>query len=134
MPTLSDRQRSVMRSTYNAAMMDECTLSTRSNTRDASGQPMPTWTTLETGVKCGFETSPFKFRAREIVAGGEGTSEILVRARLPIKYYDQIDQEDRFILTTRSGDELTTSETYEIQGFLERGPAGLVANLKRVEP
>ena len=131
---LSSPQIAQMRTAYNAAMADRCTLQVRTNSASTSGQPVASWSNLAMGVPCGFETSPFKFRAREIVAGGEGTSEILVRARLPIEYYDSIDQEDRFILTTRAGDVLTTPETYEIQGFLERGPAGLIANLKRVEP
>ena len=68
------------------------------------------------------------------MAGGEGTSEILVRARIPMSYYDSIDQEDRLILTYRHGTTYATPETYEIQGFVERGVAGLVVNLKRVEP
>jgi hypothetical protein len=114
-------------------MLDRCTISTRDNTLDDAGQPIAGWTSLATDVPCGFEFSPFKFRSREIVAGGEGTSEILVRARLPMSYYDSVDQEDRLILTARFGDTYTTPETYEIQGFLERGPAGLIANLKRVE-
>ena len=132
--SLMDAQITQMRATYGTHMHDRCTLSVRTDTQDATGQPMPTWTAFATDVPCGFETSPFKFRAREIVAGGEGTSEILVRARIPISYYDNIDQNDRLILTKRVGDTLTTPETYEIQGFLERGPAGLVVNLKRVEP
>ena len=132
MSFFSTKQRAQMRRAYNARMFDVCNLHTRSNTQDSAGQPIASWTVLATDVPCGFETSPFKFRAREIVAGGEGTSEILVRARLPVSYYDSIDQDDRLILTGRSGDTLTTSETYEIQGFLERGPAGLIANLKRV--
>ena len=131
---LTDSQRDVMRDYYDGLMPDKCTISRRTNTLDSAGQPIATWTSYATGVQCGFETSPFKFRAREIVAGGEGTSEILVRARIPLSYYDAIDHEDRLILTYRHGATLTTPETYEIQGFLERGMAGLVVNLKRVEP
>ena len=131
---LTDVQRSVMRDYYDELMPDECTISRRTNTQDSTGQPVATWTAYATGVQCGFETSPFKFRAREIVAGGEGTAEILVRARLPLSYYDTIDQEDRLILTKRHAGTLTVGETYEIQGFVERGMAGLIVNLKRVEP
>ena len=131
---LSTPQITQMRSAYDNAMHDRCTLKVRTNSAATSGQPVGSFATLATGVLCGFETSPFKFRAREIVAGGEGTSEMLVRARLPISYYTSIDQEDRIILTSRAGDTLVEEETYEIQGFLERGPAGLIANLKRVEP
>lgn len=131
---LTNSQMDVMREYFVALMPDKCTIRTRSNTRDSAGQPIATWTDYETDVKCGFETSPFKFRAREIVAGGEGTAEILVRARLPLSYYDAIDQEDRLVLTYRHGGDMTVGEVYEIQGFIERGMAGLIVNLKRVEP
>ena len=131
---LTSVQRSMMRYMYDALMPDKCTISVRANTLDSTGQPIASWSSLATDVACGFETSPFKFRAREIVAGGEGTSEILVRARIPMSYYDSIDHEDRLILTYRHGTTYATPETYEIQGFVERGVAGLVVNLKRVEP
>jgi hypothetical protein len=36
-------------------------------------------------------------------------------------------------LTKRYDVALTTPETYEIQGFSERGPSGLILNLQRVE-
>lgn len=115
-------------------MMDKCNIVTRSDTLNDYGEPIPTWTTAVTGAKCGFEFSPFKFRAREVGMPGAETSEILVRARLPIAYYDTVDQNDRLVLTHRFGVLLTSSETYEIQGFSERGPSGLVVNLQRIEP
>lgn len=132
---LSRRQLAVMRDSYADLMHDTCEIHTRTNVQAPSGQPVASWSTLATGVSCGFEFSPFKFRSREIISGGEETSEILVRARLPLSYYDDIDQSDRIILTDRFGDDdYPTPETYEIQGFPERGPAGLIVNLKRIEP
>ena len=134
---LTRRQLGVMRHMYDSAMTDTCTIHTRANVLSDSGQPVPSWTVLATGVSCGFEFSPFKFRSREItiVGGGEETSEILVRCRLPLSYYDTVDTNDRIILTDRFGDEnYPAPETYEVQGFLERGPAGLIVNLKRVVP
>lgn len=131
---LGDRQKAVMRTIYGALMADRCTLSVRSNTTAASGQPVASWSSYATNVPCGFEFSPFKFRSREIVGAGEETAEILVRCRLPVTYYDAIDTNDRIILTARFGETYTTPETYEIQGFLERGPTGLIVNLKRIQP
>jgi hypothetical protein len=116
-------------------MTDTCNIHTRANVLSDSGQPVASWTLLASDVSCGFEFSPFKFRSREItvVGGGEETSEILVRCRLPLSYYSSVDTDDRIILTDRFGDaDYPTPETYEIQGFLERGPAGLIVNLKRV--
>lgn len=132
---LTRRQISVIRNTYGDLMHDTCDIHTRSNTLSDAGQPVASWTAVATDVPCGFEFSPFKFRSREIVGGGEETSEILVRCRLPVSYYDDIDQSDRIILTDRFGDaDYPAPETYEIQGFPERGPAGIIVNLKRVEP
>ena len=131
---LSRRQLGVMRSVYDQSMTDTCSIHTRTNVLSDSGQPVPSWTLLASGVSCGFEFSPFKFRSREItvIGGGEETSEILVRCRLPLAYYDSVDTNDRIILTDRFGDaNYPAPETYEIQGFLERGPAGLIVNLKR---
>jgi len=127
-------QKRVWRDRYEDMLPDECTLRTRSDIQDATGQPIASWTDAYTEVPCGMEFSPFKFRSREIVAGGEGTSEILVRARISVDYYDNLQQDDRLVLTKRHGETLSESEIYEIQGFPERGPFGMVLNLKRVEP
>jgi len=134
MTYLTPDQYSVMRATFEAHMPDLCTIRRRTNTLDNAGQPIASWSDDYTSVPCGFETSPFKFRAREIVAGGEGTSEILVRARMADDYYDLVDQEDRIVLTKRHGRTLATPEVYEIQGFEELGAAGMILNLKRVTP
>lgn len=133
---LSRRQLGVIRNVYTGTMADTCDIHTRSNVLSGSGQPVASWTALATDVKCGFEFSPFKFRSRELtnLGGGEETSEILVRCRLPLSYYSSVDADDRIILTDRYGDDdYPAPETYEIQGFLERGPAGLIVNLKRIE-
>ena len=133
---LSRRQIGVMRNSYGDLMHDRCELHTRTNVVSSSGgQAVASWTTFATNVPCGFEFSPFKFRSRETSGPGEETSEILVRCRLPVSYYDDIDRSDRVVLTDRFGDaDYPVPETYEIQGFLERGPAGIIVNLKRVEP
>ena len=131
---LSTRQLAGMRSIYSSLMADVCTIHTRTNTLSSSGQPVATWSVLGTGIPCGFEFSPFKFRSREVGFPGEETAEILVRARLPLSYYDSVDTDDRIILTGRFGSTYTSPETYEIQGFLERGPTGLIVNLKRIQP
>lgn len=131
---LSALELSQLQSDNEDHMNDLCNIVTRSDTLNDYGEPIPTWTTAVEEAKCGFEFSPFKFRARETGQPGAETSEILVRARLPMTYYDTVSQNDRLVLTHRFGAELTTAETYEVQGFLERGPSGLVVNLQRVEP
>ena len=116
-----------------ALMMDTAEIHNRTDTVDSFGYPSPSYATTAT-ISCGFEFSPFKFRSRELnTYGGEETSEILVRARVPSAYKDSIDTKDRLVLIKRFGVTLTNAETYEVQGFDEHGPAGLVLNLKRVE-
>jgi hypothetical protein len=99
---------------------------------NAVGEAQVTWTDGDT-IPCGLEFSPFKFRSRELLGEGQDVGEILVRCRVPMKYYDTIQKEDRIRITKRHGVALTTAETYTVQGFAERGPSALVLNLKRVE-
>jgi len=114
-------------------MMDTAVIYTRSDNLDSYGQPVPTWTEGDT-IPCGFGFSPFKFRSRELnIYGAEETSEILVRARVPLSYQDTLTTNDRLQLTHLKGVELTTAQDYDIQGFLETGPSAAVVNLKRVE-
>ena len=114
-------------------MMDTAVIYTRTDTLDSYGQPEPTWTKGDT-IPCGFGFSPFKFRSRELnIYGAEETSEILVRARVPLDYQDTLTTNDRLRLTHLKGDKLTTAQDYDVQGFLETGPSAAVVNLKRVE-
>lgn len=114
-------------------MMDTALIYTRIDTVNSYGEAVGSYTLTAT-ISCGFGFSPFKFRSRELaVYGAEESSEILVRARVPYQYKDTITTNDRFVLTTRYGITLTTSESYEVQGFDEHGPSGLVINLKRTE-
>jgi len=113
---------------------DVCYIMKRTDTQDGYGQPIAAWSAEYEDVPCSFEFSPFKFRARETGFPGAETSEILVRARLPLSYYDNISQEKRLRLISRFGSTLTTPEDYEIQGFAERQAWGIMVNLQRVEP
>jgi hypothetical protein len=114
-------------------MMDTAIIYTRSDTLDAYGQPIPAWTEGAT-IPCGFGFSPFKFRSRELgTYGAEETSEILVRARVPLDYIDTLTTNDRLYLTHLKGVALSTPDVYDIQGFEEPGPSAMVVNLKRVE-
>ena len=131
---LSSLELSQLQSDNEDHMNDLCNIMARSDTVDDYGQPVGAWTAEYSDVPCSFEFSPFKFRARETSFPGEETSEILVRARLPLSYYDNISQEKRLRLTKRFGATLTTAEDYEIQGFPERQAFGITVNLQRIEP
>ena len=136
MPTsvLSELELSVIQQTNEEHMNDVAHIMQRVDSVDSYGQPVPTWSAMHSNVPCSFEPSPFKFRAREVTSPGAETSEILVRARFPLSYYDDITQEKRIRLIKRFGVTLTTPEDYDVQGFVERQAFGINVNLKRVEP
>ncbi len=130
---LSTLELSQMQSDNEDHMMDTADIYTRTDTLDSYGQPVPTWTKGDT-ISCGFGFSPFKFRSRELSTyGAEETSEILVRARVPLSYQNTLTTNDRLRLTHLKGVALTPAQDYDVQGFLETGPSAVVVNLKRVE-
>lgn len=133
MPTLSSRQRSVLKSVFNDHMDDKCTIQIRSDVQQGDGSYVATFTSTYTNVPCNFEFSPFKFRAREFADLGQETGEILVRCRLPAEYLSLVALNDRIVLTHRYQEALDQQETYDIQGFTEHSVAGNVLNLRRVE-
>lgn len=131
--TLTARQMAQMKRSNEDRLSDRAVIVSRTDTLDAVGQPVATWTDVKT-IDCAFGFSPFKFRSRELdTLGGEESSEILVRARVPIRYQSDIDTSTRLRLIARYGTTLDPAQTYEVQGFNEIGPSGMVVNLKRVE-
>jgi len=130
---LSTLELAQMQADNESHMMDTAVIYTRSDTISSYGQPVPTWTESTT-ISCGFAASPFKFRSRELSTyGAEETSEILVRARVSIDYVDAMTTKDRLYLTHKMGVALSSTQIYDIQGFVEHGPSAIVVNLKRVE-
>lgn len=113
-------------------MANTCVILTRSDSQDSTGQPIASWTEAAT-TACGFEPLEYRFRTGEVNVPGEETSEIVARCRLPITYYSTISQNDRVRITHRYGEALSTTETFEVEGFAERGPSAFILNLRRVE-
>lgn len=131
---LSAKELSQLRLDNEAHMNDRCNIIQRTDSVDSYGQPIATWSVQYSNVPCSFEFSPYKFRARETAVPGAESSEILVRARLPLKYYDDITKEKRLQLTRRFGRAETTTKYYEIQGEPEPQAFGITVNLQRVTP
>jgi head-tail adaptor len=101
--------------------------------QDAMNQPIKTWVDGST-IDCGFGFSPFKFRSRELSTyGADESSEMLVRARVPLAYQSEITTASRLRLTAGPAGPVIPPQVYEVQGFNEVGPAGMVVNLKIVE-
>jgi hypothetical protein len=130
---LSTLELQYMQSFNEDHMMDTCVIMTGTTTVSTAGGAVHTWTTNST-IDCGWGQSPYKFRSRELSSyGAEESSEILVRVRVSLDYADSIDTNDRLRLTHLKGVALTTPEDYDVQGFNEPNPAGIVVNVKRVE-
>lgn len=130
---ISPSQLRQMRRSNTERMMDRVVIINYTVSKDATGQEIKTYTDDLT-IDCGFGFSPFKFRSRELgTLGAEESSEILVRARVSIEHQDRINTTTRLRLTHRYGVKLATPQTYEVQGFNEVGPSGMVINLKRVQ-
>jgi hypothetical protein len=97
------------------------------------GQQVETFATVATWA-CGMAYSPFKFRSREVLRGGDRASipvsEILVRARLPQAAQGTIDSDDRVALVEKFGEPVDPPELFDVQGYEERTIYGLVLNLR----
>lgn len=105
----------------------------RSVTTGTYGEVIATFTTASSW-KCGMAYSPFKFRSREVMRGDRAPvplSEILVRARMPQSAKDEIDTDDRVVLTHKFDELLDEPQVFEVQGFEELTIYGLILNLKR---
>lgn len=109
------------------AMMDTCQIKRRMETGvDQYGYPITTYIIVYDG-KCGFDASPSK----EVMAGTQ-VSIIDAVMRLPLDTLDDFDNLDRIKATYRFGEEVDEPHTFEIVGIPERGPSGLVLNLRVV--
>lgn len=117
-----------MQDTQESAMMDTCQITRRVEAGfDPYGYPIDSYDdVVYTGV-CGFDPSS----DREVM---EGTQVSVVDAvvRLPLATIDDFDNLDRVKITYRFGVDLSEPEVFEIIGSPERGPSGLVLDLRIV--
>ena len=119
-----------MRSTQTGAMMDTCTLRSRSFTQNAYGEEVAAWTE-RTGVACGLD-----------VTGGTAVNEaqrqtgtvttISAALRLSLADGAGLTEEDRITITHRNGELLTPPLVFGIDGYPRRGPTGYVLRLVEV--
>lgn len=116
-----------MQSTQESAMMDTCQIKRRMESgTDDYGYPIEAYEVIYTG-DCGFDASSNK----EVM---DGTQVAVVDAvmRLPLDTLDDFDNLDRIKVTYRFNVEDEEPQTFEIMGIPERGPSGLVLNLRLV--
>lgn len=131
---LSDSELRQIRRENTRYLTDRLVHLRRVQTTGSYGEAISTYATASSWA-CGFAYSPFKFRSREMMRGGDratiAVSEILVRARLPQEAKGQIDTDDRVVLTHKFGEALEEPQIYEVQGYEEITVYGLILNLRR---
>lgn len=132
--SVTDAQLTQMRAKYTHTLPDVAAYVTNTFTQDDSYGTVKT-TSVSSDFACGFEFSPFKFRAREAGVVGEQQSEILSRVRVRRTDFDALamDRTGIIRLKRRFDTLVNPVEDYEIQGFAEIGPVGVILNVQRVE-
>jgi hypothetical protein len=91
---------------------------------NAYGMPEPPTYVRGDAITCGLD---MRSSAREVM---NGTQVVLADARLRLSVNTTLDNRDRIEITQRFGEVLATPLVYEIIGEPERGPSGLVVNLR----
>jgi len=121
---LSEIELEAMRVTQQIHMMDECVHMLYSAGMDDYNNPSTTYTDGDTLV-CGIKNAKH----------GEGMDKSqvpLVDLVMRLSATASVSHLDRFRITKRFGEGLTSPQTYEIVGFPQRGPSGLLIQLRRV--
>jgi len=132
--SINPAQQAVMKRRFNHLLPDTCIYKTPTITKSASYGTVRTFSD-SAPIACGFEFSPFKFRAREMGNTGQEQGEILSRVRVSFADYSALamTKEGVLELTERWGNTPAETQLYEVQGFAEIGPAGVILNVKRAE-
>lgn len=112
-----------MRGAQDDAMQDICKIWAYSSTPDSYGNPTPTFTWTGDLSACGFR------HVKPSEAHGSGEVPIMdAELRLPIDTI--ITSLDRVEILQRYGEDLDSSEVYEVTGPIRRGPSGIVVMLR----
>lgn len=116
-----------MRTAQDGHMMDTGNIQPVSVSVDTFGQAVETWPTNSADIDCGLDMRPGSERNRI-----DDTLTIYdATVRLPIG--TTYNMRDKFRVTKRFGETLTTALVFEFVGPIQRGPSGIRAMLRRVE-
>ena len=114
-----------MRSTQDGAMQDTCRIGAYTSVDDAYNLPSVIYVYGDE-VVCGLDLiSP-----TEQQASGEVP---IIDAKLRLPIGTTIDERDRIRIEQRYNEALTTPQVFEIEGPVDRGPSGLVLDLRLVD-
>lgn len=126
---LSKADLAAMQCTQVAAMVDVCELLQRTDgTPDAYGMPTPAYTVVDT-VACGLSHSQTNSEAGGSERRGTQVPIEIRRLRLPAD--TQVSNIDRVRLAKRFGFSIEPV-LYEIVGDPQRGPSGLLVQVRKV--
>lgn len=116
-----------MRTAQTGHMLDTGNMQPVSVSQDTFGQMVETWPSNSADISCGLDMRPGSER--------HGTDKTVVQydatARLPIG--TAVDLRDKFRVTKRFGETLSTALIFEIVAPIQRGPSGIRLLLRRVE-
>lgn len=124
MRELSSGELSRMRDTQESAMQDTCRVLAYSSEADDYGNPSPTYT-AGSAISCGLKlTGPDELHGSGDVPVIDG------EIRLPLS--TSVGPDDRIRVTHRYGKELSSYQTFDVEGPIKRGPTGLVADVTEI--
>jgi hypothetical protein len=125
---LSSTDLAGMRSTQAASMWDTCRIVTHTETQDAAGQPVETWTP-GSAIACRF--APGSSRERR----GELQRPAISDATVYFPLGTTITSKDRIQVTARYGTALSTAETWQVASDPPpvSGPTALRVELLKVK-
>ena len=116
-----------LRHAQDGHMMDTGNVQPITVTGDTFGQQVETWVTNSASIVCGFDMRPGSER--------HGIDKTLIEydatVRLPVG--TTVDLRDRFRITKRHGETLTTALVFDIISPIQRGPSGVRLMLRRRE-
>lgn len=125
MNAFSTTELSRMQAHQTASMMDRGRVLVYAATDDDYGTGAGAATyTAQASTVCGWKPT-----AKEVLHNGQVA---ITDGKLRLPFGTVVSNLDRFELTHRHGVALALAETYEILGQPERGPSGLVLNLRMV--
>ena len=123
----SDTELEGLRTAQDGHMLDTGNIQPVSTSADSFGQVVETWPTNSASIACGLDMRPGSERH-----GTENTITTYdATVRLPVD--TTFDMRDKFRITKRFGETLTTPLVFAFVSPIQRGPSGIRAMLQRVE-
>lgn len=124
---LSAADLAFMRTAQTDHMPDTGNMQPVSIAQDAFGQIVETWPTNSADIACGLDMRPGSERH------GKDKTVIEYDATVRLAITIAVDPRDKFRVTKRFGETLSTALVYAIISPVQRGPSGIRLLLRRIE-